>query len=38
MNYPNTFMFATGVENSIPTIQNGRVRVDEMESCEHYKR
>ncbi len=30
-------MFATGVENSIPTIQNGRVRVDEMESCGHYK-
>ena len=33
----NTFMFATGVENSIPTIQNGRVRVDEMESCGHYQ-
>lgn len=31
------FMFATGVENSIPTIQNGRVRVDQMESCGHYK-
>ncbi len=31
------FMFATGVENSIPTIQNGRVRVDEMESCGHYQ-
>ncbi|MGZ4963041.1 MAG: family 1 glycosylhydrolase [Limisphaerales bacterium] len=30
------FMFATGVENSIPTIQNGRVRVDQMESCGHY--
>lgn len=30
-------MFATGVENSIPTIQNGRVRVDEMESCGHYQ-
>ncbi len=30
-------MFATGVENSNPTIQNGRVRVDEMESCGHYK-
>jgi beta-glucosidase len=30
------FMFATGIENSSPTIQNGRVRVDEMESCGHY--
>ncbi len=32
------FMFATGIENSIPTIQNGRKRVDEMEKCSHYKR
>jgi hypothetical protein len=31
------FMFATGIENSIPMIQNGRVRVDEMESCGHYR-
>jgi beta-glucosidase len=31
------FMFATGVENSSPTIQSGRVRVDEMEKCGHYK-
>src|SRR5262245_4799487 len=31
------FMFATGVENSNPTIQGGRVRVDEMEKCCHYK-
>lgn len=30
-------MFATGIENSIPTIQNGRVRVDQMESCHHYR-
>ncbi len=30
------FMFATGIENSYPTIQNGRVRVDEMERCGHY--
>jgi beta-glucosidase len=30
------FMFATGIENSIPTIQQGRVRVDEMEKCGHY--
>jgi beta-glucosidase len=30
------FIFATGIENSIPTIQNGRVRMDEMEKCKHY--
>ncbi|HEX8236258.1 MAG TPA: family 1 glycosylhydrolase [Abditibacteriaceae bacterium] len=32
------FMFATGIENSIPTIENGRVRRDEMEECGHYNR
>ena len=32
-----SFMFVTGIENSIPTINNGRVRVDEMEKCLHYK-
>jgi beta-glucosidase len=32
------FMFATGIENSIPTIRNGRVRVDEMEKCGHYEK
>src|SRR5687767_11945965 len=31
------FMFATGIENSYPTIDQGRVRVDEMETCGHYK-
>jgi len=31
------FMFATGIENSIPTIKGGRVRVDEMASCGHYR-
>ncbi len=31
------FMFATGIENSAPTIDNGRVRMDEMEKCFHYK-
>ena len=31
------FIFATGIENSHPTIQNGRVRVDEMEKCGHYR-
>ena len=30
-------MFATGIENSIPTIDGGRVRVDQMESCGHYR-
>jgi beta-glucosidase len=30
------FIFATGIENSIPTVQNGRVRMDEMEKCKHY--
>jgi beta-glucosidase/6-phospho-beta-glucosidase/beta-galactosidase len=33
----NGFIFATGIENSIPTINNGRVRMDEMEKCGHYK-
>lgn len=32
-----TFMFATGIENSIPTINNGRTRIDQMEKCGHYK-
>jgi beta-glucosidase/6-phospho-beta-glucosidase/beta-galactosidase len=32
------FMFATGIENSIPTINNGRTRVDQMDSCGHYER
>ena len=30
-------MFATGIENSEPLINNGRKRVDEMEKCGHYK-
>ncbi len=30
-------MFATGIENSIPRIKNGRQRVDQMESCGHYR-
>lgn len=29
------FMFATGIENSSPTIQNGRFRVDQIEQCGH---
>ena len=31
------FMFATGIENSNPTIRNGSVRVDELEKCGFYK-
>lgn len=31
-------MFATGIENSIPTIKNGRVRVDQMAASDHYRR
>ncbi|MFD1950369.1 family 1 glycosylhydrolase [Sphingomonas arantia] len=31
-------MFATGIENSVPTINGGRTRIDEMESCGHYRR
>ena len=31
------FLFATGIENSNPTIQNGTLRVDELEKCGHYK-
>jgi beta-glucosidase/6-phospho-beta-glucosidase/beta-galactosidase len=33
----NGFMFATGIENSIPTINNGKTRVDELAKCGHYK-
>jgi beta-glucosidase/6-phospho-beta-glucosidase/beta-galactosidase len=32
------FMFCTGIENSYPTIQGGRLRVDEMDKCGHYRR
>jgi beta-glucosidase/6-phospho-beta-glucosidase/beta-galactosidase len=31
------FIFATGIENSNPTIQNGKVRMDELEKCGHYQ-
>jgi len=31
-------MFATGIENSYPTIRNGGRRIDEMEKCGHYQR
>lgn len=32
------FMFCTGIENSYPTIDHGRHRVDEMAKCGHYER
>ena len=31
-------MFATGIENSIPKVKNGTVRVDQMEASDHYRR
>ena len=31
-------MFATGIENSIPTIKNGTVRIDQMTASDHYRR
>ncbi|HWA34067.1 MAG TPA: family 1 glycosylhydrolase, partial [Cyclobacteriaceae bacterium] len=31
------FIFATGIENSAPTIQRGTIRMDELEKCSHYK-
>jgi beta-glucosidase len=32
------FLFATGIENSSPTIESGKTRIDEMEKCGHYDR
>src|SRR5215207_1212062 len=31
------FLFATGIENSSPTIHSGRVRIDELDSCGFYR-
>jgi len=31
------FLFATGIENSYPTIDGGRTRIDEMDKCRHYQ-
>jgi beta-glucosidase/6-phospho-beta-glucosidase/beta-galactosidase len=31
------FIFATGIENSIPTINHGQTRIDEMAKCGHYR-
>ena len=38
MTNPGNFMFATGIECSYPTIQNGRVRRDQLRECGHYDR
>jgi beta-glucosidase/6-phospho-beta-glucosidase/beta-galactosidase len=35
---PATFLFATGIENSAPTIQDGRRRRDQMAECGFYQR
>jgi len=35
---PGNFMFATGIECSYPTINNGRIRRDQLEECGHYAR
>jgi beta-glucosidase/6-phospho-beta-glucosidase/beta-galactosidase len=40
MTNTNQFMFATGIENSYPTIRGPggtELRIDEMDSCGHYK-
>jgi beta-glucosidase/6-phospho-beta-glucosidase/beta-galactosidase len=34
---PHGFMFATGLECSYPTIENGRWRRDQLESTRHYR-
>ena len=31
------FLFATGIENSCPTIEHGKVRMDELAKCKHYQ-
>ena len=35
--YAGNFLFATGIECSYPTIDNGKTRRDELEECGHYK-
>src|SRR4051812_5378699 len=37
MSENTSFIFATGIENSSPTISGGKVRVDEMDKCGHYQ-
>ncbi len=31
-------MFCTGIENSVPTLDGGRIRIDQMDACGHYAR
>jgi beta-glucosidase/6-phospho-beta-glucosidase/beta-galactosidase len=38
MSFAPPFLFATGIENSSPTINGGKTRIDEMEKCGHYDR
>ena len=35
--YAGNFLFATGIECSYPTIDNGRTRRDQLEECRHYE-
>lgn len=35
--YAGNFLFATGIECSYPTIDNGKIRRDLLEECGHYK-
>ena len=35
---PGNFMFATGIECSYPTIDNGKTRRDLLQECGHYER
>jgi beta-glucosidase/6-phospho-beta-glucosidase/beta-galactosidase len=37
MHPASSFLFATGIENSYPTLQSG-TRIDQMEKCGHYAR
>ncbi len=34
---PGNFMFATGIECSYPTIDNGKTRRDQLDECGHYE-
>ena len=35
--FPGNFMFATGIECSYPTINNGKTRRDQLKECGHYE-
>ncbi len=35
--FPGSFLFATGIECSYPTIGNGTIRRDQLDECGHYK-